>query len=136
MDRLDKRTVLGRAVVDRYEAVMSDLGGIEALSTVKRSLVRRFTWFEVMLEGFECRMASGESIDLGAWTQCCNSWLGLAKALGLDRRAKPARSLREIMGEAAAPVSEVPVSGVSDSAETAEMNVAPEPSCAATESAL
>ena len=67
MERLDMRTVAGKAVTERYHAVMTDLGGEDALSTIKRSLVRRFTWFEVMLEGMECRMASGEEVDIGAW---------------------------------------------------------------------
>lgn len=97
MDRLDKRTVLGRAVVDRYEGIVADLGGEEALTNIKRSLVRRFTWFEVMLEGIECRAAAGEGVDIGAWTQLTNSWLGIARMLGLDRKARPTRRLREIM---------------------------------------
>jgi hypothetical protein len=102
MSRLDKRTVLGRSVLERYGAVMLDLGGEEALSTVKRSLVRRFTWFEVMIEGFECRAASGEDIDIGSWTQLTNTWLGIARALGLERRQRPTRTLREVMRGGAA----------------------------------
>jgi hypothetical protein len=97
MERLDKRTVLGRSVLDRYGAVMSDLGGEEALSSVKRSLVRRFTWFEVMLEGMECRAAAGEDIDIGSWTQLTNTWLGIARLLGLERRSKPVESLHSLM---------------------------------------
>lgn len=93
MERLDMRTVLGKAVSERFHAVMTDLGGEENLTTVKRSLARRFTWFEVMLEGMECRMASGEQIDIGSWTQLTNSWLGIARMLGLERKAKPARGL-------------------------------------------
>ena len=97
MERLDKRTVLGRAVVDRYDAIVADLGGDEALTNIKRSLVRRFTWFEVMIEGMECRAAAGEGVDIGAWTQLTNSWLGIARMLGLERRARPARTLRQVM---------------------------------------
>lgn len=97
MDRLDKRTVLGRSVLERYGAVMSDLGGEETLSTVKRSLVRRFTWFEVMLEGIECRAAAGEDIDIGSWTQLTNSWLGIARMLGLERVQRPVESLHDVM---------------------------------------
>lgn len=101
MERLDRRTVLGRAVADRFQAVIADLGGEDNLTTVKRSLCRRFTWFEVMLEGMECRMAAGEQIDIGAWTQLTNSWLGIARMLGLERKPKPIRRLREVMGSAA-----------------------------------
>ncbi len=101
MERLDMRTVLGRAVMERFHAVMADLGGEDNLTAVKRSLARRFTWFEVMLEGLECRMASGEQIDIGAWTQLTNSWLGIARILGLERKAKPLRRLREHLEAAA-----------------------------------
>lgn len=95
MDRLDKRTVLGKAVVDRYEAVIADLGGDDALTSIKRSLVRRLTWFEVMIEGFECRAAAGEAIDIGSWTQLVNSWLGVARLLGLERKGRPVRRLHD-----------------------------------------
>lgn len=123
MERLDKRTVLGRAVLERYQAVMSDLGGDEALTTIKRSLVRRFTWFEVMIEGMECRAAAGEEIDIGSWTQLTNSWLGIARLLGLERKSRPARSLQDIMAE-----------GPSDDTVTAsEDSAAPEGSGEATE---
>lgn len=101
MDRLDKRTVLGKAVRERYQAVVSDLGGSEALSTIKHSLVRRFVWFEAMIEGQECRAAAGEPVDIGVWSQLVNSWLGIARMLGLERKARPTRSLGDVMGRAA-----------------------------------
>jgi|HubBroStandDraft_1064217.scaffolds.fasta_scaffold56549_2 hypothetical protein len=97
MERLDKRTVLGRAVVDRFESIVADLGGEDALSTIRRSLVRRFTWFEVMIEGMECRAAAGEEIDIGSWTQLTNSWLGIARLLGLERRPRRAVGLSEYL---------------------------------------
>jgi hypothetical protein len=95
MDRLDKRTVLGKAVVDRYSAVVADLGGDQNLTRIKLSLVRRFTWFEVMIEGMECRAAAGEGVDIGSWTQLTNTWLGIARLLGLERKARTVRSLRQ-----------------------------------------
>lgn len=102
MERIDRRTVLGKSVLQKFTAVVADLGGEESLSTVKRSLVRRFTWFEVMLEGIECRMASGEEIDIGAWTALTNTWLGIARMLGLERRARAVKTLRDVMrGDAA-----------------------------------
>jgi len=93
--RMLARTVLGKAVVDRYSAVLADLGGEDNLTTIKRSLVRRFTWFEVMIEGMECRAAAGEPVDIGSWTQLTNSWLGIARMLGLERRQKQVRTLQQ-----------------------------------------
>jgi len=101
MQRLDKRTVLGKAIVDRYEAVLGDLGGEDNISSIKCSLARRFTWYEAMIEGFECRAAAGEEIDIGSWTQLTNSWLGIARLLGLERKAHSARTLRDKWDEAA-----------------------------------
>jgi hypothetical protein len=97
MSRLDKRTVLGKAVVDRYQRVTVDLGGEENLTAIKRSLVRRLTWFEIMIEGMECRAAAGEGVDIGSWTQLVNSWLGIARMLGLERKPRNVRSLHEVM---------------------------------------
>jgi hypothetical protein len=101
MDRIDRRTVLGKAVVERYQRVVADLGGEENLTTIKQSLVRRLTWFEVMIEGMECRAAAGEGVDVGSWSQLTNSWLGIARMLGLERRARTVRTLRDVMGGAA-----------------------------------
>jgi len=97
LERLDKRTVLGKAVRERYHAIVTDLGGEAALATVKHSLVRRFVWFEAMIEGMECRAAAGESVDIGSWTQLVNSWLGIARMLGLERKARPVKRLRDVM---------------------------------------
>jgi hypothetical protein len=102
IERLDKRTVLGRAVHDRYQAVVSDLGGEEALSTIKRSHVRRLVTLESMLEGIECKALAGEEVDAGSWTQLLNSWLGVAGRLGLERKARNVRSLRDVMQGSAA----------------------------------
>jgi hypothetical protein len=101
MGRLDKRTVLGKSVRDRYEAIVTDLGGTPALATVKVSLVRRFVWFEAMMEGMECRAAAGEEVDIGSWTQLVNTWLGIARMLGLERKARPVKRLRDVMEAAA-----------------------------------
>jgi hypothetical protein len=95
MERLDKRTVLGKAIVERYSAIVADLGGDTALTTIKHSLVRRFVWFETMIQGMECRAAAGEEIDIGSWSQLTNTWLGIARLLGLERKSRPARKLRE-----------------------------------------
>jgi hypothetical protein len=99
MERLDKRTVLGKAVRDRFEAICSDLGGVENMPTVKLSLARRFVWLEAMIEGFECRAAAGEDVDTGVWTQLINSWLGIARQLGLERKAKKVRRLHEHLSD-------------------------------------
>lgn len=130
MDRLDKRTILGRAVLERFQAIMADLGGEDALSTVKRSLVRRFTWFEVMLEGMECRAAAGEEIDIGSWTQLTNTWLGIARMLGLERQAKRGPTLRDYTRGLVEEAPDEPESGGETPADSVHADVAGEPSAA------
>ncbi len=101
IERVDRRTVLGRAVHNRYHAVVADLGGEEALSTIKRSHVRRLVTLECMIEGIECSALGGEPVDAGSWTQLLNSWLGVAGRLGLERQARPVERLRDIMNNGA-----------------------------------
>ena len=98
MERLDKRTVLGRAISQRFETVATDCGGLDTLSHVKVGIIRRFLWLECLIEGFELKLASGEQVDLGSYTQATNTWIGLAKMLGLERVVKPVRTLHEHMG--------------------------------------
>jgi hypothetical protein len=43
----------------------------------------------------ECRAAAGEGVDIEAWTQLTNSWLGIARMLDLERRQKPIWRLHE-----------------------------------------
>ena len=100
MDRLDRRTVLGRAISQRFEAVASDCGGLDALAHVKIGLIRRFLWMECVIEGIELQLAAGEQIDIGTYTQLTNTWLGLARTLGLDRKARPVRRLHDHLAAA------------------------------------
>lgn len=95
--RLDKRTRLARAVLDRISALESDAGGADMLSHARRSLVRRAAWLEALIEGHELRLAAGEAIDVGSLTQLTNTLLGIYRQLGLERRQRPVRSLRDVM---------------------------------------
>ncbi len=97
LDRLDKRTKIARAVLARIGELESDAGGAESLSAARRSLIRHAAWLDAIVESYEMRLASGEQIDVGGHTQALNSLLGLYRLLGLERRQRPARSLRDVM---------------------------------------
>jgi hypothetical protein len=86
MARLDKRTVLGKAISQRFETVATDCGGLDTLSHAKVGIIKRFLWMECTIEGFELRLAAGDQIDLGSYTQLTNTWIGLARMLGLERK--------------------------------------------------
>jgi hypothetical protein len=100
-EQLDQRTSLAKAIRGRVDAIETDLGGGEALSHARRSLVRRVVWLEAIIEHAEQRLAAGEGIDLGGHTQAINTLLGLYRLLGLERRQRPAARLRDVMSGAA-----------------------------------
>ena len=100
MERLDRRTVLGKAVSQRFDGVAADCGGLETLAHAKIGLIKRFLWMECVIEGIELQLAAGERIDIGSYTQLTNTWLGIARLLGLERNPRPVRRLHEHLKEA------------------------------------
>lgn len=98
VDRLDRRTRLARVVTERINAIETDLGGADGLTHARKSLVRRATWLECVVETYEQNLAAGNMIDLGAYTQSINSLLGLYRLLGMERKAKPVKRLRDHLG--------------------------------------
>jgi len=103
LERIDHRTNVARAVLARITALESDAGGPDTLSAARRSLIRHTAWLDAIIETDEMRLAAGESIDIGSHTQSLNSLLGLYRMLGLERRARPAQTLREVMEAEAQP---------------------------------
>lgn len=97
VDEMDRRTVMGRAVHDRIAQMESDLGGADTLSHARRSLVRRAVFLELAIEGQEFGFAEGHGVDVGAYTQAMNSYLGVVRLLGIDRRQRPVKRLREAL---------------------------------------
>lgn len=95
--RLDKRTKIARAVLVRITDLESDAGGPEALSASRRSLIRHAAWLDAVVESHELRLAAGEELDAGAYTQSLNSLIGLYRLLGLERKTKTFRTLRDKM---------------------------------------
>jgi hypothetical protein len=99
VERLDRRTSIAKAVLERIHALESDAGGAEGLSHARRSLIRRVTWLEMVVEHAEQRLATGQEVDVGRHTQAVNALVGLYRVIGLERRQRPLRSLREVMAE-------------------------------------
>lgn len=102
LKRIDKRTKVARAILNRIADLESDAGGTESLSHIKRSLIRRAAFIEAMCEHQELKLMAGQEVDVGALTQSTNTLLGLYRMLGLERRLKTVRSLRDVMGGVAA----------------------------------
>jgi hypothetical protein len=102
MTIIDRNTPVGQAMHDRCAMVVTDLGGDDNLSTVKRSTARDWAGLDVLVESLLCRLAAGEEIDAGSLVQLMNTKTGIARMLGLDRRPKQVRSLAEYMAGKAA----------------------------------
>ena len=58
LDKLDKRTKVARAIIQRIAALTSDAGGADSLSHAKMSLIRRAAFLEAICESHELRLAS------------------------------------------------------------------------------
>lgn len=104
LERFDKRTKVWRAATEREAALVSDAGGAGNLSHAKLSLIRRAIFLELIAETQEMRFTAGEPLDIGAYTQAFNSMLGAYRVLGLERRAVPVETLRDVMQGEAEPV--------------------------------
>jgi hypothetical protein len=88
--QLDGRTDLARALRSNYDALVNDIGGKDEVGHVKKALAERFVWLEAILQTIEFELGNGE-LDrqkaLGVWIQAVNSLTGLAKTLGIERKA-------------------------------------------------
>jgi hypothetical protein len=98
---LDRSTPAGQAMHERLTSVIADLGGDDNVATVKRSTARDWACLDVLVESVFCRAATGEKIDIGALNHLVSTKLGAARLLGLERRARTVRTLRQVMDGAA-----------------------------------
>lgn len=100
IDGLDVRTRIGRYVNDRLSALVTDCGG--DLSYQRYSLCKRAVWLEAVIERQEVALARNEEVDQGRLTQAINTYVGVLRTLGLERRTKPAEDLHTYMARKAA----------------------------------
>jgi len=89
---LDGRSLLVRALRERREAIVSDLGGEGAMSTLRLALVDRVVWLEAVIAKCESELALAQNTSeasgvITRWTQMVNAFQGLCAKLGLQRTA-------------------------------------------------
>jgi hypothetical protein len=103
LDKLDKRGQCYNLLKTSFDEITNDLGGEETLSHVQLTLIERFCFMEFVLRLKEIEMAKpyedGDKEKFGkqvaSWTQSINAMIGLAKTIGLERRAKQVANLRD-----------------------------------------
>ena len=97
LKRIDRRTKIWRAILPRIQRLEEDAGGADSLTHGKQSLCRRAAFLELLCEAQEIRFTAGEAADVGAYTQAFNSMVGAYRMLGIERKARLVRSLRDVM---------------------------------------
>jgi hypothetical protein len=88
--QLDRRTELFQRLNGNFLSVVEDLGGASEIGHVKQALVERFVFLEAVLHKIEADLANNPDATqdlIGKWIQAVNSLTGLAKTLGIERRA-------------------------------------------------
>lgn len=88
IDGMDQRCGLAKTLRETHAEVVEELGGIDRISRIKLSLIERFCWLETLLRTLEHEMSTRRDVRdelIGRWTAAQNSFLGLAKTLGLEK---------------------------------------------------
>lgn len=101
MLKLDGRSTIYRRFRATYDNIIEDLGGEDALSQVQLTLVERYAFLNSLLSEIEAEIAKapGSDKDLeNRHTNTNNALLGLAKTLGLKRKAPSVPSIRAYAG--------------------------------------
>jgi hypothetical protein len=88
LDDLDRRTGAYRKTVELIEAIESDAGGRDQLSTGQRQLVQRAAVTGALLEEIETRWLRGEDIDPAIYAMLGNAQRRLLVEVGLKRVPK------------------------------------------------
>lgn len=86
---VDGRTAMGRRLREIVGALVSDLGGDDAMTEAKLHIVRRVAVLAAQLEQIEADAANGvRAFDIGTYSTGANTLRRLLADLGLERRAR------------------------------------------------
>jgi hypothetical protein len=97
--QLDRRCSAVREVASDLVELWQDLGGVAELSAQKRWLCERVVFLRRRCLAYEAAVLSGTEppMDAGTFSNHCNVLQGHLRTLGLERRAKLTRTLRDVM---------------------------------------
>lgn len=113
---IDKRSSVAREFQADLNELWAALGGVDQLSVQKRWLTERVTWMRRRMLQFEAAVmaqavaaADGTEppklpMDAGTYSNFANVVMGHLKTLGIERTARPGRTLREVMGGSVRPI--------------------------------
>jgi hypothetical protein len=113
---IDKRSSIAREFQADLNELWADLGGVDGLSVQKRWMVERIVWMRQRMLQYETAVvaqlqaaqdgteAPKLPMDAGTYSNFANVVMGHLKALGIERSAKPGRTLREVMNGSVSPI--------------------------------
>ena len=88
LDQIDRRTKAAQLALETKNAIISDLGGPDQLSTLERLLAEHAAMASAVVADSYTRWLKGEQIALAELATVSNTYMRAAMALGLGRRAK------------------------------------------------
>jgi hypothetical protein len=100
--KMDQRCMVSLRMTTAYANIVADCGGEDQITHIKAALIERFVFLEATLQAMEAEIAKeplGPRADVmfGRVVQAGNALNGLAKQLGIERRAKQVENLREFL---------------------------------------
>jgi hypothetical protein len=88
MSDLDPRTKAAQVALETREAIISDLGGSDQLSTLERLAAEHAALAAAVTQDAYARWLQGQEVSLPEISTIQNVFLRIAGALGFNRRAK------------------------------------------------
>jgi hypothetical protein len=88
MSDLDRRTKAAQVALETREAIISDLGGADQLSTLERRAAEHAALAAAVTQDAYARWLQGQEVSLPEISTIQNVFLRIAGALGFNRRAK------------------------------------------------
>ena len=97
--QLDRRSKVVREVAADLVELWQDLGGYETLSKQQHMLCERIVFIRRRVLAFESAVMAGKEppFEHGAYSNLANVLVGYLRTLGLERKARTVRSLRDVM---------------------------------------
>ena len=88
LPNIDGRSLIARRYRDIVAAVIADQGGLDRMAEARLQLTRRFAACAVLAESMEARMANGEALDIGEYSQLASTMVRVAARIGISRTAR------------------------------------------------
>jgi hypothetical protein len=98
MDARFKAMALVRAHLAELESDLS-AGDPTRLSWTQRRLANHLVWADTFLEDLERKFARGEDVDIGNWASLLGALNRTARLLGITRRQREIRGIRDVLAE-------------------------------------